>query len=206
MAHKRHLLQCRLSRQPVPVNPALVRAGDREVQHAAANQIVEKMGPLARIGAHLRRGRLHDHAGPGNLAPDHRNTQPGIGAAPAPEADQQVRPPLRLQVEAASILLFGECTADSGRFRIKLDGKPVTGKWGQEKGSDLFEGNRWKNGNGFLLYEVARGLDPSVPHLLEIEPVFDDAKAQELKLESICVAGGKATVTLPQKAAEYAPR
>ena len=29
-----------------------------------------------------------------------------------------------------------------------------------------------------------------------------DAKAQELKLESLCVAGGKATVTLPQRTAE----
>jgi hypothetical protein len=38
--------------------------------------------------------------------------------------------------------------------------------------------------------------DPSVPHLLEIEPVFDRAKAQELKLESTCVAGSKATVVL----------
>ena len=103
--------------------------------------------------------------------------------------------PLRLKVEATSILLFGECTADSGKFRVKLDGKPITGKWGQDKDSDLFTGNLWKNGNGFLLYEVARGLDPSVPHLLEIEPVFDDAKPQELKLESICLAGGKATVT-----------
>ena len=119
-----------------------------------------------------------------------------------PRAEPQVAEPLRLQVEAASILLFGECTADSGRFRVKLDGKPVTGKWGQEKGSDLFDGNRWKNGNGFLLYEVVRGLDPNTPHLLEIEPVFDDTKAQELKIESICVAGGKATVTLPQRTAE----
>ena len=119
-----------------------------------------------------------------------------------PRAEPQMVEPLRLQVEAASILLFGECTADSGRFRIKLDGKPVTGKWGQEKGSDLFDGNRWKNGNGFLLYEVVRGLDPNTPHLLEIEPVFDDAKAQELKIESICVAGGKATVTLPLRTAE----
>lgn len=119
-----------------------------------------------------------------------------------PRPEPQVAEPLRLQVEAASILLFGECTADSGKFRVKLDGKPVTGKWGQEKGSDLFDGNRWKNGNGFLLYEVARGLDPSVPHILEIEPVFDDAKAQELKIESICVAGGKATVTLLQRTAE----
>lgn len=116
-----------------------------------------------------------------------------------PRAEPQMVEPLRLQVEAASILLFGECTADSGRFRIKLDGKPVTGKWGQEKGSDLFDGNRWKNGNGFLLYEVVRGLDPNTPHLLEIEPVFDDAKAQELKIESICVAGGKGTVILLQR-------
>jgi len=80
-----------------------------------------------------------------------------------PRAEPQAAEPLRLQVEPASILLFGECTADSGRFRIKPDGKPVTGKWGQERDSDLFDGNRWKNGNGFLLYEVARGLDPNVP-------------------------------------------
>jgi len=105
-------------------------------------------------------------------------------------------PPLRLKVEGTAILLFGESTADSGRFRVLVDGVAVTGKGGQEKGADWFEGNRWKTGNGFLLWEVARGLDPSVPHLLEIEPVFDDTKAQELKIESLCVAGGKATVVL----------
>ena len=64
----------------------------------------------------------------------------------------------------------------------------------------------WKNGNGFLLYEVARGLDPNTPHLLEIEPVFDDTKAQELKIESLCVAGGKATVPLRQLAQRKAGR
>jgi lysophospholipase L1-like esterase len=111
-----------------------------------------------------------------------------------PGKDSQPVEPLRLNVEATAILLFGECTAESGKFRVKIDGKPVTGKGGQDKDSDLFDGNRWKNGNGFLVYEVARGLDPSVPHLVEIEPVFDEAKAQELKLESICVAGGKAAV------------
>ncbi len=92
--------------------------------------------------------------------------------------------------------MLAEVTADSGRFRVKLDGKPITGKWGQDKDSDQFNGNLWKNGNGFLLYELARGLDPSVPHLQEIEPVFEEAKPQELKLESLCVAGGKATVTM----------
>jgi lysophospholipase L1-like esterase len=111
-----------------------------------------------------------------------------------PGKEPQTVQPLRLKVEATTILFFGECTADSGKFRVKIDGKPVTGAWGQDKDSDLFDGNRWKNGNGFLLYEIARGLDPSVPHLVEIEPVFDDTKAQELKLESICVAGGQASV------------
>lgn len=103
--------------------------------------------------------------------------------------ESQPVPPLRLKVEATAILLFGESTADSCRLRVLVDGVAVTGRGGQEKGADWFEGNRWKTGNGFLLWEVARGLDPSVPHLLEIEPVFDSAKAQELKLESICVAG-----------------
>ena len=111
-----------------------------------------------------------------------------------PGKEPQPLEPLRLEVQATAILLFGESTAESGKFRVKIDGKPVTGKGGQDKDSDLFDGNRWKNGNGFLVYEVARGLDPSVPHLVEIEPVFDEAKAQELKLESICVAGGKAAV------------
>ena len=59
------------------------------------------------------------------------------------------------------------------------------------KGSDLFEGNRWKNGNGFLLYGVARGLDAGTPHLLEIKPVVDDAKVQEPRIENICMVGGQ---------------
>ncbi len=123
-----------------------------------------------------------------------RNRKPDEPGTPGKEP-QPVRP-LRLKVEATAILLFGESTVDSCRFRVLVNGVPVTGKGGQEKGADWFEGNRWKTGNGFLLWEVARGLDPSVPHLLEIEPIFDSAKAQELKTESICVAGGKATVML----------
>jgi lysophospholipase L1-like esterase len=123
-----------------------------------------------------------------------RNRKPDEPGTPGKES-QPVQP-LRLKVEATAILLFGESTADSCRFRVLVDGVAVTGKGGQEKGADWFEGNRWKTGNGFLLWEVARGLDPGVPHLLEIEPVFDTAKAQELKLESVCVAGGKATVVL----------
>jgi hypothetical protein len=119
-----------------------------------------------------------------------------LNAKGMPRNESQPVRPLRLKVEATAILLFGEATADSGRFRVKLDGKPVTGKWGQANDSDLFNGNLWKNGNGFLLIEVAHGLDPATPHLLEIEPVFDNAKTQELKIESVCVAGARAWVSV----------
>jgi len=125
------------------------------------------------------------------IARNRKSDEPGT-----PGKESQPVKPLRLKVEATAILLFGESTADSCRFRVLVDGVAVTGKGRQEKGADWFEGNRWKTGNGFLLWEVACGLDPSVPHLVEIEPVFDSGKAQELKLESICVAGGKATVVL----------
>jgi len=108
----------------------------------------------------------------------------------------QPRPvaPLRLQVDAASILVFGEATAGSGTFRVRIDGTVVAGKGGQLKDSDLFDGNRWKTGNGHLVFELARGLDTAKPHLVEIEPVFAEDKDQELRIESICVAGGRATV------------
>ncbi len=111
-----------------------------------------------------------------------------------PSAQVQVVAPLRLRVQAASILLFGEATPTSGRFRVRIDGTILTGRPDQITGSDLFDGNRWKTGNGHLVIELARDLDPATPHLLEIEPVFDPAEIQELRIESICVAGGAATI------------
>jgi lysophospholipase L1-like esterase len=103
---------------------------------------------------------------------------------------------LKLKVNASTILLFGESTPGSGRFRVLLDGQPVRGRPGQIKDTDLFEGNRWGTGNGFLLFEVARGLDAAKDHLLEITPVFASEKPQELRIESVCVAGGRAAVEL----------
>ncbi len=55
------------------------------------------------------------------------------------------------------------------------------------------------NGWGDAVTRICREVDAG---RLTREPVFDSAKAQELKLESICVAGGKATVSLPQRTAE----
>lgn len=98
--------------------------------------------------------------------------------------------PLRLRVQAASIVLFGEASPKSGHFRILIDGKPAV----DNKGKDSFDGNRWGTGTGHLVIEAARGLDPNVPHVVEIVPLFEEGKDQEVRLESVCVAGGAATV------------
>ena len=41
---------------------------------------------------------------------------------------------------------------------------------------------------------IATGLDTQVDHTLEIHPVFAEDEAQELRLESICLAGGEAKI------------
>lgn len=108
--------------------------------------------------------------------------------------EPQAVAPLRLRVQAASILLFGEASPKSGRFRILVDGKPTLDTHGSNKGKDSFDGNRWGTGTGHLVIEAARGLDPNVAHVVEIVPLFEEGKDQEVRLESICVAGGAATV------------
>ena len=116
------------------------------------------------------------------------------GADGKQNREPQVVAPLRLRVQAASVLLFGEASPKSGRFRILIDGKPTLDTHGPNKGKDSFDGNRWSTGAGHLVIEAARGLDPSVPHVVEIVPLFEEGKDQELRLESICVAGGAAMV------------
>ncbi len=104
--------------------------------------------------------------------------------------------PLRLRVKAASVLLFGEATQTSGQFRILVDGKPTLDQHGANKGKEVFEGNRWGTGTGHLVIEAARDLNPAIPHLIEIIPLFAADKEQELRIESICVAGGAATIEI----------
>ncbi|MBA3684115.1 MAG: SGNH/GDSL hydrolase family protein [Planctomycetes bacterium] len=103
---------------------------------------------------------------------------------------------LKLSVQASAILLFGEASESSGRFKVLVDGQPVVNHSAQTKGDVHFDANRWKKGSGHLVIEVARGLDPEVAHSVEIVPVFTDGQDQELRLESICVAGNRATVVL----------
>jgi len=96
------------------------------------------------------------------------------------------------------VMLFGERTTRSGQFRVYIDGSKVMRPWGPKETADLF--NAWSQYGGNLQFaEIIRtGLDPAVEHTIEIEPVFTDDSKQELRLESICVAGGQAKV-LPIK-------
>jgi hypothetical protein len=53
---------------------------------------------------------------------------------------------------------------------------------------------RRANGNVHHVQLLATGLDPTIWHTLEIEPLFKDDSEKELRLESLCVAGGTARV------------
>ena len=50
-------------------------------------------------------------------------------------------------------------------------------------------------GNVHHAQVIATGLDATREHTLEIEPVFEPGTEQELRLESVCVAGGAARVS-----------
>lgn len=106
---------------------------------------------------------------------------------------------LKVKFRGSTITLFGETTAKSGKYRVYLDGK-LHEYLGPDKKTMLTEYDagdfaRRIDGNGHYVQPIAEDLDPTVEHTLEIEPLFEDGKDQELRLESLCVAGGPATVT-----------
>jgi hypothetical protein len=86
-------------------------------------------------------------------------------------------------------MLFGESTPTSGGYTARIDGRPVRPET-LEPGSFA----RGASGNVHLVQVLATGLDPEVSDTLEIEPLHRAGSEEELRLESICVAGGSATV------------
>jgi len=106
--------------------------------------------------------------------------------------------PLRVRFRGSMVMLFGESTPESGKYRVLLDGEVVRRKSPDGKQSypefDAAAFAKRVGGNAYLVQVLAEGLDPEKEHLLEIEPVFADDVEQELRLESICVAGGRAEV------------
>lgn len=89
--------------------------------------------------------------------------------------------PLRVKVQASDILLFGEMTKQGGAYEVRIDGgKPTT------------YSARCADGNMRLVQIIAEGLDSTREHEVEIIPVLN--LGEELRIESICAAGGPALV------------
>lgn len=103
--------------------------------------------------------------------------------------------PVAVKFRAASVLVYGEETVKSGKYRAFIDGKLATIP--QNNGPALEEhdlsGRRFGGGRQHYAM-IATGLDTTVDHTLEIRPVFVEDEVQELRLESICLAGGEAKI------------
>ncbi len=117
------------------------------------------------------------------------------------KAVQQKVASLVLEFQGSMVLVFGEKTRTSGAFRAYIDGHLVVRRRGRDKHRVFrFDANSDKiGGNTHLTCVIQTGLDPGKAHTLEIEPVFDADEQQELRIESVCVAGGEARVWLPDE-------
>ncbi len=130
-------------------------------------------------------------------------------AGPADKSGKPLRPaPWCVRFSGSMVLLFGESTPTSGKFRVILDGKLVPRKSPDGKQSfpefDAAAFAKRLHGKAYLVQVLAEGLDPAVEHTLRIEPILVDGGGQELRMESLCVAGGQARVTLANAAATEA--
>ncbi len=90
---------------------------------------------------------------------------------------------LILKVQGKNILLFGEATMQSGKYRLLIDGMEV-------KAQDL--GKMSPHGTWRYVEVIALNLDEKQPHQVEIIPELDSG--QELRLDSLCIAGAPANV------------
>lgn len=120
-------------------------------------------------------------------------TKEGGGETKPPEAGR-----LKVSFSGSMVLLFGESTQKSGKYRAYIDGKLIEHQSKDKKTMlkefDAGEFARLVGGNAHYNQVIAEGLAADAGHILEIEPVFAGDAEQELRLESICVAGGKAEV------------
>lgn len=109
---------------------------------------------------------------------------------------------ISLKFRGGMVLLFGEGTPKSGKYRVYIDGIVVSHKPNGAPAAlteyDAGDLARRSNGNVHHVNVVATGLDLTREHTLEIEPIFDADSEQELRLESVCVAGGEARIEAAQ--------
>jgi lysophospholipase L1-like esterase len=106
--------------------------------------------------------------------------------------------PVKVSFRGSMVLLFGESTTKSGKYRAYIDGKliehPSKDKKQVLQEFDAGEFARTVGGNAHYNQVIVEGLPAEVEHTLEIQPVFAENAEQELRIESICVAGGQARV------------
>jgi lysophospholipase L1-like esterase len=98
---------------------------------------------------------------------------------------------LRVRFRGSTALLFAEATLKSGKYRVLLDGKPSPFKDGDDMGTFNASATPF-GGNMHHVRVVAQGLDLNVEHVLEIQPLLEPG--EELRIESLCVAGQGAQV------------
>ncbi len=92
---------------------------------------------------------------------------------------------ITFQFSGSSVLLFGESTLTSGSYRLTVNGESTD--------YDASKLARHANGNTHLVHHLAANLDPNAVHSLTIMPRLC-SKFHELRLESLCIAGGEACV------------
>ena len=94
-------------------------------------------------------------------------------------------------------MLFGEASKTSGKYRVYIDGELVrdTSPGAKTPPVEVFDPGDFAKkigGHGHHVQMIATGLDTAKEHTLEIEPLIE--VGQELRFESICVAGDGAMV------------
>ena len=112
-------------------------------------------------------------------------------------APQQVAR-LKISFRGTMVLLFGEGTMKSAKYRAYIDGKLVERMLPKAteplREFDSASISARSNGNTHHVAVIAENLAADSEHTLEIEPVFSPELEQELRIESICFAGGDARV------------
>ncbi|MDA0840579.1 MAG: SGNH/GDSL hydrolase family protein [Planctomycetota bacterium] len=103
--------------------------------------------------------------------------------------------PITVKFIGTSVLIFGERTPTTGKLRAWIDDQPVIFTQGNEKHEAVDLSSASIGGNTHLTLVVKTGLAPNSGHILKLEPVLADGVHQELRIESICIAGPGAKVS-----------
>ena len=86
---------------------------------------------------------------------------------------------LSFRMKGSSLMLFGEAKGTGGDFCVEINGKLLPRTFSGRRGNSIMP----------LVLNIVDGLDGEAEHLVRIIPEFQSDKAQELRIESICVAG-----------------